>query len=191
MRRSGRRSVARASFHVREPASLPARSPVGDVPSASRPPACGHGVPVIAIPGIGPAGAAVRPRAGGGLLGAWIFAGLLLASPVVAAACAQDASSLASTVRYWAERLGATDPDARAEAAVALGETRSEAALPPLLVRLGDPDERVRLAVVRALARLGPAAASSTPALRALLADPSPAVRGAAGAALDALGQPR
>lgn len=146
---------------------------------------------MIASPGLGPAGAVARHRAGAALLGAWVFAGLLLASPAVATACAQDASSLASSVQYWAERLGATDPDARAQAAAALGETRSEAALAPLLLRLGDPDERVRLAVVRALARLGPAAARSSPALRALLADPSPAVRGAAGAALDALGEPR
>lgn len=129
-------------------------------------------------------GGGARPRPGPGRAAAGLLAALAILAPPEARACAEGAASLASTVRYWTERLAAPDPGARAAAAAALGETRSEAALPPLVARLADADAGVRLAVVRALERIGVTGADRV-ALRALLGDPSPEVRAAAARALE------
>lgn len=87
--------------------------------------------------------------------------------------------------------LGA-DPDdeARAEAALALGELglRGPAATKALLKAATEPHSEVRAAAAWALGHLRLAPAQSKPILEALLADENPEVRGAAEAALKALG---
>jgi len=59
--------------------------------------------------------------------------------------------------------------------------------LPLILPRLDDEDEYIRLGLIRALEKLGPAAASARPALEARLADPHFRVRAAAARALKAI----
>lgn len=63
-----------------------------------------------------------------------------------------------STPSYWIEKLKAEDPHTRATAARALGESRQGEVVPALLQALNDTDREVRLAVVRALGRIGPQA---------------------------------
>jgi hypothetical protein len=93
-------------------------------------------------------------------------------------------------VRYWTRILRAEDPQARARAARALGESRRAAAVPALVQALRDDDPGVRLAAVEALGRMAAQAQAALPALRQALADEAPAVRAGAERALRSIPRP-
>jgi HEAT repeat protein len=133
-----------------------------------------------------------RPPAGGRRVpAALVLALLAVGIPRPAAeACGQAPAALASTVRYWGEQLGDPSPANRAVAVAALGETRSSAAVPLLAGALDDADEGIRLAALRALARVGSGAAPALGAIQRRLADPSADVRAQALRTLDAVTRP-
>ncbi|MBZ0272836.1 HEAT repeat domain-containing protein, partial [bacterium] len=72
----------------------------------------------------------------------------------------------------------------RAEVAAALGRVGGRAAVDPLIVRLSDSDERVRLSATHALGLLGADAITARDALKERLSDPDPKVREAAARAI-------
>lgn len=77
------------------------------------------------------------------------------------------------------EALKSSVPQIRNDAASALPRTtgdKPEAAVAALVVLLTDPEPPVRAAAVASLGQLGPAAASALPAVKELLADPTPNV---------------
>ncbi len=81
--------------------------------------------------------------------------------------------------------LADPDPDVREATARALGAISNESSVTPALVAaLDDPDQLVRESAAVGLARVGAAAASAVPALRARCADDWPAVAAAARHAL-------
>jgi HEAT repeat protein len=108
--------------------------------------------------------------------------------------------------RHAANGLGEVGPDAREAVPTLLAafnedtETRRVLAeavwligmdaqnIPGLLERLGDPDELVRLWLVRALVTFGPEAHPAVPALVNALADPAEMVRSSAAWALATIG---
>jgi HEAT repeat protein len=90
------------------------------------------------------------------------------------------------------KKLEDADATARREAVVALAALgpKAEAAVPALLKALTDSDEEVRPGAIRALGRIGPAAAKAAlPALTGLLADRDPDYRQAAILSLADLGR--
>jgi HEAT repeat protein len=89
------------------------------------------------------------------------------------------------------EGLEDMDDAVRQEAARALGKIGAAAAVPSLVVALGDaPDDRVRVSAAEALGRIGPRAAVAIPALIAALKHSDEAVRDAAASALLMIGLP-
>lgn len=103
-----------------------------------------------------------------------------LRAPLRLNACAGDGGE----VSYWTRALRADDLETRLQAAGALGETRSEAAVPALLRILGEASVELRLVAIQALARIGPGARAAIPALTEALGDRHPAVRSEARRAL-------
>lgn len=94
-----------------------------------------------------------------------------------------------NTPSYWIEKLKAEDPHTRATAARALGELRHEEVVPALLQALNDKDREVRLAVVRALGRIGPRAKGAAPALMGMRQDADPEVRAEVAGVLKQIGE--
>lgn len=88
-----------------------------------------------------------------------------------------NACAGANSPSYWTKKLQAEDPHTRATAAQALGEFREEAVVPALVRALNDQDREVRLAVVKALGRIGPRARAAAPALTRMRADADPELR--------------
>jgi HEAT repeat protein len=85
---------------------------------------------------------------------------------------------------YWIQRLKAPDPGTRVSAARALGESREGTAVPALIRALNDSDAEVRLAVIRALGRIGPSAKGAVPVLTRMREDEDSRVRAAVVGAL-------
>jgi HEAT repeat protein len=84
------------------------------------------------------------------------------------------------TTRHWLKTLDSSDPEARRQAARALGAIGppAEKAVPRLAaVMQDDPDSKARLEASLALTKMGPAVAAVVPALAQALGDPEPGVR--------------
>lgn len=93
-----------------------------------------------------------------------------------------------TTPVYWIEKLRDRDPDTRIRAAQALGEMRDRTAVGALIRGLKDGDRNVRLAVVRALARMGPRANAAGPALRQMRTEDDAHLHEEVGRALEKIG---
>jgi HEAT repeat protein len=106
-----------------------------------------------------------------------------------------DAADARPALRALAEVKG--DPNDRKAAQEALAaiekacRTFDEETLPELIADLGNAEPAIRAAGAGELAQHGPRAKAAVPALIKLLDDPSPKVRRAASAALDAAGVPQ
>jgi len=108
---------------------------------------------VVAVVRLGWRAGATRALATAAALGLALLAGPADATerpPRLLNACAGDLSE----VSYWKARLRSPDPRVRAEAARALGQTRTESVVPSLAEALRDPDASVRAEARRALERL-------------------------------------
>jgi hypothetical protein len=105
-------------------------------------------------------------------------------APLRLNACAGDAGQ----VSYWARVLSRGDLEQRLRAARALGESRSAAAVPPLLEALKDGSVELRLVAIQALGRIGREARAGAPALTEALRDGHPDIRSEARKALERMG---
>jgi hypothetical protein len=124
-----------------------------------------------------------------GLVGGALLLGA--GAPPNVEACGQTPASLAGTVSYWSGKLEDRSAATRLQAAEALGETRSEGAVAPLVRALGDADGGVRRGALRALRRIGPSARPAAAAVRESLRDADADVRAEAALTLDAIAPPR
>lgn len=90
-------------------------------------------------------------------LGAAILAQIRSKNPMVrhAAVIATTRIKPKGAVKVLAKAMGVEDPAEKAIVAAALGQTRSPAALQPLLIALKHPNPRLRITVVQAMAQLG------------------------------------
>ena len=90
-------------------------------------------------------------------LGAAILSQVRAKDPFVrhAAVIATTRIKPKGAVKVLAKAMGVEDPAEKAIVAAALGQTRSPAALQPLLLALKNPNPRLRITVVQALAQLG------------------------------------
>ena len=90
---------------------------------------------------------------------------------VMSYGCGKEATHRGKGVAQWRESLRESDPQARREAAEALGKIgpRAKAALPELSAALKDSDDGVRTQAVIALWAMGPDARPVVPDLAALL----------------------
>ena len=95
-----------------------------------------------------------------------------------------NACAGANRPSYWIRKLKAEDPHTRATAAQALGEFQKDAVVPALIRALNDKDREVRLAVVKALGRIGPRAKGAVPALTRMRQDADPEMRSEVAGAL-------
>lgn len=105
--------------------------------------------------------------------GNWIEAGRSTRSYEIMNACAGS-----NRPKYWIQKLKAADPHTRVTAARALGELREGTVVPALIEALNDKDGEVRLAVVKALGRIGPPAKGAVPVLSRMREDADAKVRG-------------
>jgi HEAT repeat protein len=114
----------------------------------------------------------------------------LLGLAVLLAGCkkAPQTAVGGKSVQHWVEALQAPDARLRKKAATKLGNVgkADPAVVPALIGALEDPEAEVRVEVILALVKLGPAARVAAPRLAELARDdPDEAVRACAGRALE------
>lgn len=118
----------------------------------------------------------------------WFGAALLVLAALLGGCKAPQTAVGGKSVQHWVEALQAPDVQLRKKAAAKLGNVgkADPAAVPALVGALNDPDAEVRVEVILALVKLGPAARDAAPKLGEMARDdPDEAVRASAGRALE------